>query len=462
MLLCVLALAMSAAPGAVGAENRRPNIVMVMIDDLGWMDLHCQGNPHVRTPNIDRLATQGMRFTDAYAAAPVCSPTRAAVLTGQSPARLRITNHIPDRASFTPKGSKLLPATTQDHLPVEHVTIAERLKAAGYATGFIGKWHLCGDWSRKDNGKGDPRFHPEKQGFDVNIAGCAMGGPPTFFDPYRIHALPPRKKGEYLPDRLADESVAFMRKHRDEPFLLMLWPYTVHWPMEAPQPLIDKYADKPKGPGYRDHRYAAMIEAMDAAVGRVLKSLDDMDLAGETLVVFTSDNGGFGGVADNRPLRGDKGSLYEGGIRVPFIVRWPGKVKANTTNDTPIVSMDLYPTFLNAAGVKGDSAMPLDGEDLSPIFTRTGQLKRDAVYFHYPNFAWHRGNRLGSAIRTNQYKLIERFDDGSVELYDMKTDRGERRDLSKDKPDLASKLRKRLHAWRAETDAAMPRKRGRE
>ena len=222
---------------ASGAE-KRPNVVLIMIDDLGWSDLHCQGNKRLDTPIIDRLAKEGMRFTDAYAAAPVCSPTRGALLTGQSPARLRVTNHISNR-EFTPKNAKVLPAKTLKHLPLEHVTLAERLKEAGYATGFIGKWHLAGTPRR--NGQGIEKFYPKRQGFDLNIGGCAHGGPPSFFDPYRIHTLKDRRKGEYLPFRLADEADQFIGNHKKKPFFLALWPYTVHWPMQAPEALITKY-----------------------------------------------------------------------------------------------------------------------------------------------------------------------------------------------------------------------------
>ena len=239
LLLTVLLLC--AVPGWVSAEQpkRPPNIVFVMIDDLGWMDLACQGNRLVETPHIDHFALEGLRFTDAYAAAPVCSPTRAAVITGLAPARLQITNHIPDRPGFTPENAVLQPAAMLNWLPSEHVTIAERLKQAGYSTGFFGKWHLAG--RGKAGGAGDPVYYPENQGFDVNIGGCTLGGPPTFFDPYRIHNIPSRKEGEYLPDRMADEAMTFLEDNRDRPFMLMLWNYTVHWPMEAPGPLLEKY-----------------------------------------------------------------------------------------------------------------------------------------------------------------------------------------------------------------------------
>ena len=442
----------------VEGEARRapPNILLILLDDLGWTDLHCQGNERLSTPNIDRLASEGMRFTDAYAAAPVCSPTRAAILTGQAPARLRITNHISGR-DFVPDGATLLPAEMRRHLPLEHETIAEHLRAAGYATGFFGKWHVAGVPGRQ--GKGQLEFYPEQQGFDVNVGGCAAGGPPTYFDPYRIHNLPPRREGEYLPDRLADETIAFMRAHRDRPFFAALWNYTVHWPMEAPQELIAKY-EKRLGPGLKDARYGAMIEAMDAALGRILAEIDALRLRERTLVIFTSDNGALLSVADLRPLRLGKGYLYEGGIRVPLIVRWPGVVRPGSVCSTPVVSTDLFPTMLAAAGRAPAKNTPQDGESMVPLLRETGGLKRDTLYFHYPNYAWHRSNRLGGAIREGNYKLIEWFDDDSVELYDLEADLSETRDLAGRMPDRATALRDKLRAWRTRVGAAMPRRTG--
>ena len=260
----------STAPGS----KKPANILLIMIDDLGWMDLRCQGNERLDTPNIDRLASQGMRFTDFYAAAPVCSPTRAAIMTGLAPARLALTNHAPDRPSFAPKNAKLLSAETLDYLPLKHVTIAERLKEAGYATGFFGKWHLSAR-KKSPRGPNEADLRPEYQGFDVNIGGCSFGGPPTYFDPYRIPNITPRRKGEYLPDRLADEAIKFIKAQSGRPFFVALWNYTVHWPMEAPQHLIEKY-EKRLGPGLKDARYGAMIEAMDASIGRILTALDDL------------------------------------------------------------------------------------------------------------------------------------------------------------------------------------------
>ena len=431
----------------------KPNVLFILIDDMGWMDLGCQGNKNLRTPNIDNLAKGGMRFTDDYAPAPVCSPTRAAIITGQSPARLQITNHLPHQDRFTPKGSKLLPAKMLNHLSLESETLAERLKKdAHYATAFIGKWHLY-------TGR-DKKYNPLNQGFDINIGGCSYGGPPTFFDPYRIDFLPDRKEGEYLPNRLADEAIAFISEQnsKDKSFFVALWNYTVHWPMEAPDKLVEKYKNLPVK-GYRDHRYAAMIEAMDIAIGKVLKSLDDLNITEETLVIFTSDNGPFGGVGDASPLRADKGHLYEGGIRVPLIVRWPGKVEAGAVEETPVILTDLHPTILSATGLDLNSTIPNDGHNLLPLLKGKEKLKNRAVYWHYPNFAFHRDNRLGSAIREGDHKLIHFYDTDSVELYNLKNDIGEKNDLSGKMPQLASRLKNKLKVWLQDSGAVMPTKR---
>ena len=436
---------------------KKPNILFIMADDLGWMDLACQGNKLVDTPNLDRLAKQGMRFTRAYAAAPVCSPTRCAVLTGQAPARIGLTTHLP--GMYFPKDNRPQPAKLTKQLGTEYVTIAERLKEAGYANAFLGKWHIAPSVAR--GGRVAKELSPTGQGFDVNIGGTSYGGPPSFFSPYRNAEIEDGPKGEYLPDRLVDESIKFIRANKSKPWMTHLWFYTVHWPMQAPEPLLKKYANR-KGPGLNDTRYGAMIEAMDAAIGRLLKALDDMGEAEDTMLIFTSDNGGFAGVSDCRPLRESKGHLYEGGIRVPMIVRWPGHVKPGTTCHWPVVSMDFYPTILEAADLK-PGKQPLDGESIMPllkqqaIFTAGGGMKRDAIYFHYPNYAWHMGNRLGGAMLYNDWKLIRNYDDNSLELYNLATDLSEKKNLAKEKVQLAKFLNNKLTAWLKETNAPMPR-----
>tara|TARA_B100000676_G_scaffold29218_4_gene27289 strand:+ start:218 stop:1609 length:1392 start_codon:yes stop_codon:yes gene_type:complete len=430
-----------------------PNIVLVMADDLAWMDLACQGNQLVETPHLDQFASEGIRFTDAYAAAPVCSPTRAALITGLSPARLRITNHIPDREQFTPKDAAYTGAEMVDHLAPSYTTIAERLKAAGYRTGFFGKWHIAGT-GVGPQGEGAAKYYPENQGFDLNVGGCIYGGPPTFFDPYKIHNLPSRKEGEYLPDRLADEVCQFIDNGNGNPFFTCLWNYSVHWPMEAPEHLVEKYKTR-TGPGLNDTRYGAMIEALDNSFGKIMSHLQNRGLAENTLVIFTSDNGGFAGVSDNRPLRESKGHIYEGGIRVPLMIRWPRTIKASQVNNTPVISMDFFPTILDACGLPAE---PLcDGESLTPLFSGK-RLDRRSIYFHVPNYAWHRSNSLAGAVRSGPYKLVRHYTSGALELYNVTKDISETNNLARVHPRIANRLNNELSAWLTETEAAMPRK----
>lgn len=427
----------------------RPNVIVIMADDLGWMDLRMQGNKLLDTPHLDRLAKQGMRFTDGYAAAPVCTPTRAAMMTGLAPARLGITNHAPGhKAGFKPKGGKLVGADKQNYLNLENVTIAERLKAAGYATGFVGKWHL----SHPGRGAKKPKeadLRPEHQGFDLNIGGNSRGGPPSYFEPYKISNIPPRKAGDYLPERLTDESIAFIREHRGEPFFLCLWNYSVHYPIQAPEHLIEKYKQRQ---GVKNPAYAAMIEGMDTALGRLFKAIDEMKLSANTLLIFKSDNGSLFG---NEPLRANKGFLYEGGIRVPWIIRWPAVVEPGSVSHVPVISMDTHATILDAVGLAPEKLS--DGESLMPLLTQTGSLKRKQLFFHYPNYAFHGRNRLGAAIREGDFKLIRRFDDESIELYNLKDDLGERTNLAKQQSELAGRLKRQLDEWLKSVGAKMPR-----
>jgi arylsulfatase A len=434
------------------APMKRPNIVVIMADDLGRQDVHCYGNDRLDTPSLDQFAAEGMRFTDAYAAAPVCSPTRAAMMTGQAPARLHLTNHAPgNKDGFSLEGSNLQEPPTVRNLALSYVTIAERLSEAGYATAHIGKWHLSHVPRDQKEGLAEADLRPENQGFDLNIGGCSLGGPPSYFAPYKIPTLPEKKEGEYLPARLADEAITFVRKHKEKPFFLNWWPYSVHYPMQAKEELIAKYRQRK---GVKDPVYAAMIEAMDTEIGRFLKALDDAGLRDNTLVIFKSDNGGYNG--DNRPLRGLKGMLYEGGIRIPWIVRWPGKVEAGSTCHTPVISMDCYPTLLEVAGLPPTPDQPVDGKSLLPLFGQSGRLDRDAIYFHYPNYAFHKKNRLGGVIREGDYKLIKRYRDGELELYNLSDDLGEKKNLAGQSPELAKSLERRLDVWLREIGANMP------
>jgi arylsulfatase A len=439
------------ARGIDAAEADAPNIVVIMADDLGWMDLHCQGNQYLDTPNVDRLAGEGMRFTDAYAAAPVCTPTRAAMMTGQAPARLAITNHAPGHGPrFRLEGSDLIEASWNTYLALDYVTIAERLKQSGYATGFIGKWHLSHRRGKDEQGPYEPRLRPQWQGFDLNVGGCGLGGPPSYFEPYKIPNITPKRNGDYLPDRLADEAIQFLRSHRDERFFLSWWPYSVHYPIQAPQRLIDKYRNRK---GAERPEYLAMIEGMDLAVGRFLAALDDCGLTDNTLLVFTSDNGSL---FSNLPLRQNKGYLYEGGLRVPWIVRWPGRVAPNSVCATPVVSMDIYPTIVEVAGLGKEPDRQIDGLSILPLLRQAGTWDREAIYFHYPNYAFHKQNRLGSAVRVEDYKLIHYYDDDSVELYNLADDLGESRNLAETSPDVAAAMKMKLDAWLKDVGAKLP------
>ncbi|HEX6984675.1 MAG TPA: sulfatase, partial [Planctomycetaceae bacterium] len=348
------AAALTLLASSLDAAERPPNVVLILVDDLGWKDLGCQGSTFYETPHIDALARQGMRFTQAYAACAVCSPTRAAVLTGKYPARLGVTDWIRPRHSRDAKehklsksggyvenlGRPLLTPANRFELDLGEVTLAERLKAAGYATCHVGKWHL-----------GDPGHLPTDQGFDRNVGGYDYGQPPSYFDPYTnnrlpegIPTLPPRRDGEYLADREADEAAAFIRENKGRPFFLSYWPYEVHTPLQAKPELVERYKAKPKSE-QSNATYAAMIQSLDEAVGRIIATLDDLGLTDDTLVVFTSDNGGLLGPTNNAPLRSGKGYPYEGGLRVPLLVRRPGVVPAGTVSDLPACSIDLAPTI---------------------------------------------------------------------------------------------------------------------
>ena len=432
-----------------------PNVLLIMTDDMGWSDLHCQGNAKLHTPNVDALARQGVRFTDAYAAAPVCSPTRAAVITGLAPARLNITQHGADGPQFWPEGRAIQPPPADHILKHETVTLAERLHSAGYHTGFFGKWHLSGTRVRKnDPSTGGAGFYPDRHGFEINVGGCGFGGPPTYFDPFRIPTIKPRKDGEYLTDRLADEAIAWMRLSKDRPMFVCLWTYNPHYPFEAPEDLVEKYKGR-EGRGLKNPIYGGQIEATDRAVGRVLDEVKRLGIADRTVVIFTSDNGGWSGATDNHPLRSGKGDLFEGGIRVPLIVRWPGITRPGVIVSEPVISMDLTATVLDAAGVGLPDGERLDGKTLRPLLEGR-KVQPRSLFFHYPHFAWHKSNRPGAAVRSGDDKLILRFDDNSVELYDLAADIGERSNLAEKKPKLVRRLRGQLDAWLVETGARRP------
>ena len=442
----------------VAAQPRKPNIVLVLIDDYGWADTGCYGSTYHRTPNIDALAARGMRFTDAYAAAPVCSPTRAALMTGKHPARLRITDWLPGRGDMP--AQKLARPIIQQELPLTETTFAEALKQAGYATASIGKWHL--------GGKG---FEPERQGFDLNVTGDHTGTPLSYFAPYQrdgrfMPGLETAPAGEYLPDRLAAEAERFIEQNKDKPFFLYLPHYSVHIPMKAKADLIAKYRALPKpASGQNNPVYAAMIESMDDSIGRMTRKLEQLGLAKDTVFIFTADNGGLATpegpdtpATTNAPLRAGKGYLYEGGIRVPLIVTWPKRIKAGSVNRTPVYSADLFATAVEIAGLKNTTGV--DGLSMLPLLTARGSFKRDAIYWHYPHYSNQSVNgghldQPGAAIRQGDYKLIEFFQDNHVELYDLKRDLGEQNDLARSRPQQAVQLRQKLATWRQAVGAQM-------
>ena len=450
------------------AAERPPNVVFFLADDLGQRDLACYGSTFYETPNLDRLAREGARFTDAYAACPVCSPTRASLLTGQWPQRTGITNYI--GAPLTPqqwkRNTKLLPAPYSDRLALDAPTLAKAMKAAGYATFFAGKWHL-----------GPEGFWPENQGFDVNMGGTDKGGPyggKKYFSPYGNPRLPDGPDGEHLPDRLAAETVKFIETNKDRPFFAYFSFYDVHTPLMAREDLRKKYAGKKQRlglaekwgrEGERDVRlaqehvvYAAMVEAMDLAVGKVLGKLDELGLRENTLVIFTSDNGGLstgeGCPTSNHPLRAGKGWLYEGGIREPLLVRWPAVVKAGSVVSTPVSSPDVFPTLLEVAGAKPQPGQTLDGASLVPVL-RGGALPERALFWHYPHYG-NQGGAPGAAIRRGDWKLIEWAEDDRTELFNVVQDIGEQTNLAGKEPQRVAGLRAELAAWQKQVGAKFP------
>ena len=470
MIATFLALAsvecVTAADAVQKKEVRGPNFVVFLVDDLGFMDIGANNSEcFYETPHIDALAKSGMLFTNGYAANPVCSPTRYSLMTGKYPTRVRATNFFSGR-----RGGTFRPAPLNDNMPLDEITIAQALKGKGYATFFAGKWHL---------GKSE-EYYPQNRGFDVNIGGHTKGGPYTgkrYFAPFENPEVKVESpEGDHLPARLARDTSKFIDDHKDASFLAYLSFYSVHTPLMGRPDLVKKYkakAAKINGeefateeqifPAKREKRkvrilqkhavYAAMVEAMDQAVGTVLQQIEDSGVADNTVVVFTSDNGGLstseGSPTSNLPLRGGKGWVYEGGIREPWIVRYPGVTKAGTTSDQPICSIDLFPTVAAAAGI--DVQHEIDGIDISPALTNQ-DLGRRALYWHYPHYS-NQGGIPGGAIRVGDYKLFERYEDGRVHLYNLKDDVGETKDLSSQMPERTQEMRDQLHAWYQTVDA---------
>ncbi|MFQ6130723.1 MAG: sulfatase-like hydrolase/transferase [Armatimonadota bacterium] len=453
-----LGAAALALPGRLSvAQNRPPNIVFIFIDDMGWRDLGFMGSRYYETPNVDKLASQGMVFRQAYTNAPNCAPTRACLLSGQYGPRHGVyTVGTSERGQS--KFRKLIPTANTTDLRLDIVTIPEALKAAGYVSACIGKWHLGGD----------AEHSPKAQGFDVSVDRGGLG--------YRGHFKRGRTgpadedEPEYLTDRLTDESLKFIEDNRDKPFFLYLAHHAVHTPIQAKRELIEKYQAKPGSGGQSNPKYAAMVDSVDQSVGRVMDKLDELNLTDNTVVVFFTDNGGVGGyqrlgiqggeITSNLPLRGGKGMLYEGGIRVPMIVRWPGQVEPGSKCDVPVIGTDYYPTFLEMAGLEKAAGQVLDGESLVPLLKQTGSLKRDAIFWHFPAYLQGGGGTWrttpAGAIRQGDFKLIEFFEDGTLELYNINQDIGEENNLAEEMPEKVRQLHRRLLDWRKSVKAPVP------
>ena len=451
-----------------------PNFIFILMDDLGWRDLVCYGSNFYETPNLDRLAAEGMRFTNAYAACPVCSPTRASILSGKYPANVGVTNFI---GQSHPSKGKLIDAPYIDHLPLEEKSLASTLSEAGYATWHVGKWHL-----------GDRPYYPDKHGFETNVGGCSWGMPMKgYFSPWEIETLENGPQGQYLTDRLTDEAIKLISNNDGRPFFLNLWYYSVHIPIQAKPEHIAKYEEKAKAMGLdqvqtfkvgehfscehkKDRRvirrlvqsdptYAAMVQSVDENIGRLLRAVEEAGQTDNTIVVFTSDNGGLataeGSPTCNAPLNEGKGWMYEGGTREPLIVKWPGITRPDSTCQVPVTSPDFYPTMLEMAGLDPIPEQHCDGVSLVPLLRDSGPLMRDAIYWHYPHYG-NQGGTPGSSVRAGDYKLIEFFEDGRVELYHLGDDISEERDLSQLERSKTAELGEMLAEWRHRVEAKIP------
>ena len=458
--LLVLTLASPLAAETKDTTSQPLNIVFLLVDDLGWTDFGCFGSDLYKTPNIDRLAARGLRFTNGYAACTVCSPTRAAAMTGMYPGRLHVTDFI--TGGNRPFAKLRIPDWTQ-RLEHHHTSIAEVFQAAKYRTIHIGKWHLMP--------RGTPEMNdylPQRHGFDVNIGGNQWGAPGSYFFPYAsrrrtIGKLPPGgKQGDYLTDQLTDEALKQLDQHHEKPFFLYFPYYNVHTPLQGKADLVAHYKARVRPTMKHQHAvYASMIHSVDESVGRIVQKLESLKIAQRTLIVLTGDNGGLdrgGKPTDNAPLRAGKGSAYEGGVRVPLIVYWPGVTPVGQVSHEPVITCDFYPTFLEASGLSGNAThnKHVDGVSLVPLLKDPQQpLKREALYWHYPHY--HSGSATPhSAVRAGNWKLIEFFEDNHVELYNLKDDIGETQDLAKEQPQRAQQLKAQLHQWRRDVGAQRP------
>lgn len=450
MLMCSLSLISACSSVADNTKiHAPPNIVFILLDDWGWQDATFMGSEYYLTPNMDKLASQSYKFTNAYSSSPNCAPTRAALYSGQYPQRTGIYT-VKSSERGDSRARRIIPTPNQTILPDNVDTIAERLQSAGYKTAFIGKWHM----GEGTNGG------PLTQGFDINIAGNHTGTPRSYFSPYKNEELADGPKGEYLPDRLSSEAVNFIKSNKDQAFFLMLSHYAVHSPIKAPMETVRKHLPR-KGNQYQNNpTYAAMLEHSDNSVARVLEALEEHGLDDNTWVILTSDNGGFSKATQAPDLRGTKGMLYEGGIRVPLLIKSP-KQSVGKVIDTPVSTLDFYPSMLAMTGKQIAKTQPLDGANILPVLSNQ-TIDRDALYFHFPAYlqstkqagSWR--TTPASMIRTGDYKLIEFFEYGQLELYNINKDLKETRNLALEQPDVTAKLYQKLKRWQQENKAPIP------
>ncbi len=433
-------------------SGAKPNIIFILADDLGWRDVGYMGSKYYETPAIDKLAASGMIFTDGYANAPNCAPTRAALLTGLYGPRTGIYT-VNSSARGKALYRRLVPVKNKTVLDTSFITIAEILKKSGYVSASVGKWHL-GD---------PPDFGPVAQGFDVNVAGWHLGHPRSYFSPYQNPYLPDGPEGEYLTDRLTEEAVTFIEKNKDKPFFLYFPHYAVHTPLQAKESLTDVFRNRTPDDGQKNAVYAAMIRSLDESVDRILHKLDELDLREKTLVIFMSDNGGVLGVTSNTPLRGGKGMLYEGGIREPFIFSWPGKIRPGTVSHYPIIGTDMFPTLLALTGSQPFPGEFFDGINLSKLLLKGKNPRKRPLFWHFPAYLertrsipdiWR--TTPASAVRFGDWKLIRFYETGKTELYNLVRDIGEKNDLSLQYPRKKKKLERMLDKWITGTHAPVP------
>ncbi|MEA4935264.1 MAG: sulfatase [Paludibacter sp.] len=442
----------SVSLSVVAAQQQLPNIVFFLIDDLGWKDLGCYGSDYYETPNIDKLATEGMMFTSAYAM-PTSSPSRASLMTGKYPPKTGI--YAVDGYAETPLAmQKVIGIKSARFISSGETTIAEVLKQAGYTNGHFGKWHLGNT----------PETYPLNQGFDMNVAGCEAGSPKSYFAPYgNIKNIDPQINGTYLTDVLENEALKFVEANQNKPFFLYFPFYEVHVPLQAKKEWFEKYNSKKQGyNGQNVPEYAAMISYTDHCIGKIIDKLNELNLTNNTLIIISSDNGGQIVATSNSPLKGQKGNLYEGGIRVPLIVKWPGKVKPGSEIDVPVSVVDFYPTFASIAGMKTNEDNNLDGKDLLPLLLQKGTFKRETLFWHLPNYNGNgkSNSKLwqfpGGAIRKGEWKLIENFEDGSIELFNLVSDIGETKNVAQLYPKKKEELFNDLKNWQKINKAPIP------